>query len=94
MPTYDYICKANQRIVEVRHPMSVKLSTWGELCQLAAIEPGQTPPDSPVERLITGGNVVRSGALKNPEPACGGGACSPPSPEFCCGGGACRMGEA
>ena len=31
MPTYDYYCPANARTLEVRHSMSEKLSTWGEL---------------------------------------------------------------
>jgi len=87
MPTYDYICKANGRIVEVRHPMSQTLRTWGELCRVAAIDPGDTPQEAPVEKLITGGNVVSSASLKNPEPTCGGGSCSMAA----CGGGTCTM---
>jgi len=90
MPSYDYLCKANQKIVEVRHRMNERVSTWGELCRLADIEPGDTPLDAPVEKLITGGNVVSSSALKNPEPACGSGTCGQPTPA-CCGGGACAM---
>ena len=89
MPTYDYLCKANGRIVEVRHPMRESVHTWGELCRLAGIEPGDTPPDAPVEKLITGGNVVSSASLKNPEPACGNGGCRPMA-ETCCGG-ACAL---
>lgn len=77
MPTYDYRCEANGRVVEVNHPMRETLSTWGELCERAGIEPGDTPPDSPVRRLATGGHVVGSDALSNPEPACGSGACCP-----------------
>ncbi len=55
MAVYDYYCKANQRTIEVRHPMSETLKTWGELCLRADIEPGDTPADSPITRLITGG---------------------------------------
>ncbi len=80
MPTYDYLCRANRKIVEVRHPMGETVRTWGELCQLAGIDPGDTPEDAPVEKLITGGNVISSQSLKNPEPCgtgtCGMGACS------------------
>ena len=52
MPFYDYFCEANQETVEVMHGMNESVSTWGELCALADIEPGETPSDSPVKRLI------------------------------------------
>lgn len=84
MPTYDYHCEANGQIVEVRHRMSEHLATWGELCALAGIEPGQTPTDAPVEKLITGGQVVRRSSLGDAEaPACSSGPC--------CGGGVCGL---
>lgn len=86
MPTYDYLCPSNQRIVEVRHAMHEQVKTWGELCRLAGIPPGDTPEDSPVEKLITGGNVISSGSLKNPEP-CGTGTCGMGT----CGSGACAL---
>lgn len=77
MPSYDYRCAANDRVVEVRHRVSEKLSTWGEVCARAGIEPGQTPADAPVDRLITGGGIVSSSALSNPEPpSCASGGCS------------------
>ncbi|HEY5791109.1 MAG TPA: zinc ribbon domain-containing protein [Gammaproteobacteria bacterium] len=76
MPTYDYRCSANDRVIEVQHRMSESLATWGELCAAAGIEPGDTPPEAPVARLATGGQVVSRKALKNPEPACGGGGCA------------------
>ena len=76
MPSYDYRCDANGRVVEVRHGMNERLSTWGEVCASAGIEPGDTPAATPVQRLISGGGIVSSGALSNPEPACGGGGCA------------------
>ena len=84
MPTYDYLCEANGTVVEVKHRMSENLTTWDELCQLAGIEPGATPANSPVNRLATGGQVVRSSSLgeKN-APACNTGGC--------CGGGMCGL---
>jgi hypothetical protein len=85
MPTYDYRCEANGRVVEVRHSMSEQLATWGELCNLTGLEPGATPPDSPVERLITGGQVVRSSSL-------GDRAAPPCTSGPCCGGGSCGLG--
>ena len=77
MPSYDYRCEHNGQVIEVMHKMSEKLSTWGELCELSGKELGDTPADAPVVRLITGGNVVSSSALSNPEaPACGMGGCA------------------
>jgi len=76
MPTYDYRCPANDRVVEVKHRISEVLGTWGELCAQAGIEPGETSSDAPVSRLATGGQVVSRGALNNPEPPCGGGGCA------------------
>ena len=55
MPTYQYHCAANGRTVEVQHSMKERLATWSELCQRAGIEVDGSPPDSPVERIITGG---------------------------------------
>ena len=83
MPKYDYYCEANDQVVEVNHPMRERLHTWGEVCERAGLDRGDTPFDAPVKKLITGGGVVRSGVLKNPEaPPCQSGA-------PCCGPGTC-----
>ena len=82
MALYDYYCEANDRTVEVRHGMSESVKTWGELCELAGIDTGDTAADAPVERLATGGQVVRSGSMKDSVPPCAGGAC---------GGGMCGL---
>lgn len=83
MPSYDYRCEANGQVVEVRHSMSESLATWGEVCERAGLEVGDTSADAPVQRLITGGNVVSSSSLSNPEaPSCGMGGC---------GGGMCGL---
>ena len=76
MPTYDYVCEANGQKVEVSHKMSESIDTWGKLCEYAQIEPGDTPSDTPVRKLITGGAVIGASTLKNPEPACSTGSCS------------------
>lgn len=55
MAIYDYHCKANDKTIEVNHPINETLKTWGELCNKAEIDPGTTPPDTPITRLITGG---------------------------------------
>ena len=85
MPTYDYICPDNGKVVEVMHRMSEEIATWGELCEKAGLEPGDTPAGAPVSRLATGGNVVSSGALK-------GGGDLPPCATGGCGGGMCGLG--
>ena len=84
MPSYDYRCDANDRVVEVSHHMNERLATWGELCEAAGIEPGETDPEAPVERLITGGQIVRSASLGDASaPSCSSGPC--------CGGGMCGL---
>jgi hypothetical protein len=80
MPTYDYHCPVNDKIVEVKHRISESVNSWGELCQLAGIEVGDTPADAPVEKLITGGGILKSNSMGS-EPPCVSGPC--------CGGGGC-----
>jgi hypothetical protein len=76
MPTYDYLCETNGRVVEVNHRMSENFTRWGELCERSGVALGDTPVESPVRRLATGGQVITSSSLKNPEaPACGMGSC-------------------
>jgi len=72
MPSYDYRCPANDRVLEVRHGMNDAVSTWGELCQRAGIELGDTPADAPVERIYMPGGVAAVGGGKTAEaPSCG-----------------------
>ena len=52
MPRYDYLCPDNQQVVEVTHSISLKLKTWGEVCERAAIDLGKTAANAPVERVI------------------------------------------
>lgn len=79
MPTYDYFCAANARTLEVRHGMNENIQTWGELCARAQVDADDTPPDSPVTRLITGGNIIsgiKSEAAPMPSlPPCAHGRC-------------------
>jgi hypothetical protein len=84
MPTYDYRCGENDRVVEVHHGMSHRVETWGELCDLAGIEPGHTDTFTPVTRLANGGNVVRNSVLKNNQQV----GCNP---DTCCGGSGCAL---
>jgi hypothetical protein len=86
MPTYDYRCEANGRIVEVSHRMSEKMENWGQLCEKAGIDTGDTPDETPVTRMATGGNIIGAssgGGDLPPMPSCGSGGC---------GGGMCGLG--
>ena len=77
MPTYEYLCEANGRVVEVSHKMAEKVKTWGELCKRADIAPGKTNPKAPVTKLMSAG-FVKAGSSSEPMcemPACGTGGC-------------------
>lgn len=52
MPTYVYLCDANGASIEVVHRMAEDIKTWGELCEHAGRDPGDTPSDAPVRRQI------------------------------------------
>ena len=73
MPLYDYHCPANARTVEVRHGMNEVLSNWGELAAAARIDPGDTPPEAEVRRLIHGGSLLlgNSRGEAGPPATCG-----------------------
>ncbi len=75
MPTYDYFCDVNERKVEVSHKMSEEIASWGELCQRASIDPGDTPAGSPVRRLATGGAIISSSSQAEPPCATTGSCC-------------------
>jgi len=82
MPYYEYHCGTNGQTLEVRHGMSERLSTWGELTELTDVEPGDTPSDAPIERLMSA-PVPLSGSSAGPSgdsgfQGCGSGcACAP-----------------
>ncbi len=76
MPSYDYHCPANGQVVEVKHKMSERLTTWGELCEYTGADLGDISADSPVEKLISGGNIVsRSNMGSGTPPGCPSGGC-------------------
>lgn len=83
MPTYDYRCEANGQVVEVSHRMSETLRTWGELCEAAGRDLGDTPADTPVSRMATGGNLISSSSM--------GSGTAPPCASGGCGGGMCGL---
>lgn len=52
MPRYDYLCDENGVTIEVVHRISEVVSTWGEACELAGRDPGETDPGSPVRKVF------------------------------------------
>ncbi len=81
MPTYEYYCEANGQTVEVMHSMSRELETWGEVCELAEIDTGDTQADSPVIRQLSAISSLMPKGGGDPRGGSGGGGGG------CCGGG-------
>mgnify|MGYP006287469437 CR=1 FL=1 len=52
MPIYEYFCEANNTAVEVDHSIKLDIKTWGQLCETAGIDPGDTSAEAPVKRLL------------------------------------------
>ena len=46
------MCDANGRIMEVTHGINGMVENWGELCEIVEENPGGTPLDSPVRKII------------------------------------------
>lgn len=77
MPYYEYHCPTNGRTIEVRHGMNDRLTTWTELVERTGADAGDTPPNSPVERLMSA-PVPLTGDGGAAQPGCGGScACFP-----------------
>ncbi len=60
MPGYCYFCDANQKLVIVHHDVDTRLGTWGEVCYLNQLDPGETDPATPVRKLITAPAIIKS----------------------------------
>lgn len=79
MPYYEYHCGANGRTLEVRHGMSERLERWDELARRAGVEPGDTPAEAPVTRLISAPVPLTAGGGESQFQGCGAGcACARP----------------
>lgn len=77
MPTYEYLCEDNGRVVEVNHRMADKVKNWGDLCQRAALPVGNTNPKAKVTKLMSA-SFVGGAASENSAceiPGCGAGGC-------------------
>jgi hypothetical protein len=83
MPRYDYRSELNGQIIEVSHAMNDTISTWAELCVLAGIETGETPADSPVHKIISGGFIATGASQQASSHSC--------TAPGCYHGGACGL---
>lgn len=83
MPRYEYRCERTAEIVEVSHPMSETLRTWGEVCERAGIDPGKTPASTPVEKVVSLASIGGAGPSGGP---------SGDGPPHSCGPGCCMGG--
>jgi len=59
MPLYDYFCPSNNQKLEVSHGMNVEVLTWGQLCEIAKCEPGETPENAIVHRLLSAPRLMK-----------------------------------
>jgi predicted nucleic acid-binding Zn ribbon protein len=59
MPLYDYFCSSNNQQLEVSHSMNLEVLTWGQLCDLAKCDPGDTPADATVRRLLSAPRLMK-----------------------------------
>ena len=80
MPTYEYYCESNDQTTEVLHGMNESLTTWGEVCACAGIDPTPTPEDAVVQKKLSAISLLK----KKVSALVGGGGC--------CGGGSCGCG--
>lgn len=59
MPLYDYECPANGVRIEIHHPMTETISTWGQLCERSGHPLGDTAADEPVAKMVGAGNPFK-----------------------------------
>ena len=59
MPLYDYQCPTNGTQIEIHHSMATTIFTWGKLCELSKHPLGDTPADTPVEKIMGAGNPFK-----------------------------------
>lgn len=79
MPTYEYLCESNGRVIEVNHKMAGAVKNWGELCRRADIPVGKTDPRTKVTKLMSASFVSAGGSSESAAacemPGCGAGGC-------------------
>ena len=82
MPSYDYYCESNGRVVEVFHSIGTQLDTWKDLCEAADLDLGATRPDAKVIRKISVPRIITqtSAPRSNPAPETESAVSSPQKP--------------
>lgn len=71
MPTYDYRCETTGDIFEVRHPKTLKISSWADLCDIGGFHNRTTPLNAAVTQLLnTVGIVSHTPRQKTKTPPC------------------------
>lgn len=73
MPFYEYRCEANGRTLEAMHAMDEVLTTWGEVCDRAGEDVGDTDPKTPVTKLFSASLGIAKGSAQGAGPMPGGG---------------------
>lgn len=58
MPTYEYLCEHNGQVVRVKHPMSIVIRNWGELCFAAQVPLGDTAFETPVRKKMSAAAIA------------------------------------
>ncbi|RTE67114.1 zinc ribbon domain-containing protein [Amphritea opalescens] len=58
MPTYDYRCETTGDIYEVRHPMTLKISSWADLCDIGGFNSGTIPLNAAVTKLLNTADMI------------------------------------
>ena len=71
MPYYEDHCTTNGQTIEVRHSMSERLETWGELADAAGVEAGSTPAGTPVDKLLSAPIPVTGASAESSFQGCG-----------------------
>ena len=76
MPTYEYFCQANNQLIDVLHRMDETLQTWGDVCDCAGVELGDTPAHAIVEKKLSATSILPTKEFSStPGNGCGNGGC-------------------
>ena len=73
MPTYEYYCESNDQTIEVLHGMNESLTTWGEVCVCAGIDPYPTSIDAVVIKKLSASSLLPKKVVANVGGGCCGG---------------------
>lgn len=69
MPAYHYRCDTSGDIFTVRHPRTLKISTWMDLCDIGGFAIGNTPIDASVTKQLNSDDLIHHKTLSTPAPS-------------------------